>query len=93
MVGLETRLTILEKDIQASYKKGKRSSGPNLPREQSNDDLSPMFHYLTTDSLTGMTKGSVLNCVVGEKEERFLIGSSYVHEVYNNKQISKVMLG
>ena len=54
---LETRLTSLEKEILSSYHKGNRITSHSLTRESSEDTLRSNFHFLSTDSLTGMTKG------------------------------------
>lgn len=54
---LETRLTSLEKEILSSYQsKGVRTNAM-LAREVSEESLKHNFHFLSTDSLTGMTKG------------------------------------
>lgn len=94
--GLEGRLGNLERDMLSSLYKTKSSSNVLGQFSAGVDDSSCPFHYLTTDSLTGMTKGSILKKdpdSLTEKEDRFLLGSSYVHEAYTNSQISKVMLG
>jgi len=99
---LETRLSTLEKAMSSSYSKGfvapTRTAGLNasISRDNTSDDLRTPFHSLTTDSLTGMTKGSILklpNEAVGEREDRFLVGSSFVHEVFfDDREINKAML-
>lgn len=99
---LETRLSSLEKALLSSYSKGfvapTRAVGMNaaISRDNTSEDLRTPFHSLTTDSLTGMTKGSILklqNDTLSEREDRFLVGSSYVHEVFcDDREINKAML-
>lgn len=84
--------------MSSSYKGAllKSPSGAVHTVSDDNNGKTP-FHYLTTDSLTGMTKGTILKMQsdnLSEREDRFLIGSSYVHEkFFNDPQINKVILG
>lgn len=54
---LETRLSLLEKEILSSYQSKVVRANPILSREVSEESMRNNFHFLTTDSLTGMTKG------------------------------------
>merc|ERR1711879_1137736 len=75
---------------------GKGARASPLVRDSSEDTLRTNFHFLSTDSLTGMTKGNAQKFSIdslSEREDRFLVGSSFVHETFcNDREINKVML-
>ena len=92
---MENRLTKLEQDINSVYKRGNASVSGNLRDSQNIEDKLNTYHFLTTDSLTGMTKGNILNIPQAsytERDDRFLQGAGFIHELYESPEISKVML-
>lgn len=72
-----------------------RNSGSSAGMRDSGNAPSQEFHFLTTDELTGMMRGSVLHkgTPFSEREERFLQGSAFAHELFRSDDISKVLLG
>mmetsp|Transcript_9842 Transcript_9842/g.39913 ORF Transcript_9842/g.39913 Transcript_9842/m.39913 type:complete len:525 (-) Transcript_9842:38-1612(-) len=91
----EQELSGLSSSISAAYHKGTVGMGPVAGNRDSSGGVGQEYHFLTTDEITGMLRGSVIHkgTPLTEREERFLQGSAFAHELFRSDDISKVLLG